>query len=125
MEIAAKPIDSDLDASEESGDAMNGILEHIIPSKEQKKVKSRVIPVDTREKNIESLLFGSSSFLDTEQDNSSDMSAEDLSMDQDLSDSDDMEGSEPHILGLKAAKAEKVRFALFALHSPVAPVLTL
>ena len=102
-------VESDLEASEDSDASQKALLEEIIPSKAKRAVKSRVIPVDEREKDIEKLLFGSSSFLDADQSESPNMSEDEDHMDDLESDDDEETQAELHVLGLKAANAEKVQ----------------
>jgi U3 small nucleolar RNA-associated protein 18 len=107
LESSKMQVESDLEASEDSDASQKALLEEIIPSKAKRAVKSRVIPVDEREKDIEKLLFGSSSFLDADQSESPNMSEDEDHMDDVESDDDEETQAELHVLGLKAANAEK------------------
>lgn len=109
LENDAKNLDSDFESSSESDGAQQALLEEILPSKVKKAPKMRVIPVDEREKDIEKLLFGSSSIFGSEQADSGSESHEEDSMDDGASDEPIEEGSDAHVLGLKAAEKEKVR----------------
>jgi len=116
VELEVKPLDSDLESSSDSDGAQKAILENIVPSKAKKLPKQRVIPVDQREKDIESLLFGSSaSFADfaAEQDEDVSEDQETASHDHVSSYSSDDENVESNVLGMKAVRAAEVRFPLF------------
>ena len=107
----AKQLDADLESSDESEGAQNAILAEILPSKTKKEPKQRALPQDQREKDIESLLFGSaSSFADFagEQEEEIPDDEETLSPDHFSEYSTDDEETEHHVLGLKTAKDAEV-----------------
>lgn len=111
VELEVKQLDSDLESSTEADGAQDAILENIVPSKAKKLPKQRVIPMDQREKDIESMLFGSlSSFADftAEQDEDSQDDEETLSPDHISPYSTDDEEPEQHVLGMKAARDAEV-----------------
>lgn len=115
LENDSKNLDSDFESSSESDGAQQALLEEIIPSKVKKAPKKRVIPVDEREKDIEKLLFGSSSIFGSEQADSVSESSDEDSLDDGASEESIEEGSDALVLGLKAAEKEKVRISIFAL----------
>lgn len=105
--------DSDVSDSDASEEAQEALLAGIIDVKGQKSApKRKVIPVDDREKDIESLLFGgSSNWASSDPLSHSSSSSEDETDEQSHgdSDSDEEEGESSFVMGLEAEKMKQVR----------------
>jgi hypothetical protein len=111
VELEMRPLEplsdseSDLDAS----------IEKIVQVKEKAVKPRKALPVDAREKEIESLLFGGSSFLGDASSDSASSEKEDDDEDQEEGVASESEEPVEHVLGLAAHEKQKVRIGHFTV----------